>query len=226
MKIITVLSQKGGSGKTTVATNLAVAAHQAGLHAVLLDLDPQASATQWYKVREEMIDKLPPVVPTHPAALPGVLDSARAQGVDLVFLDTAPHANSEAFNAAEAADVVLVPSKATITDLRALGNTLRVCKGAGVTPHIVLTMIEPSARFLEEARATLQKLAAAHAFVTLPLGIGNRVAFHYAQIDGRSVLEFEPDGKAAAEIRALFEHASMLAFKNSSRTDHEQTAAA
>lgn len=228
MKTITILSQKGGSGKTTVAENLAVAAQQAGFKAILLDIDPQASAMQWGQVRAARIDKMPPVIPTHPAAIAGVLDEARAQGVEFAFIDTAPHANTQAVDAARVADVVLVPSKATVTDLRALGNTLQVCKLADSVAHIVLTMIEPSARFLDEARATLQNLARSYPLVTLPVGIGQRVAFHYAQIDGRSVLEYEPDGKAAAEIRALFEEVRLLAFKNSSRrTSHvrETTAA-
>jgi chromosome partitioning protein len=228
MKTITILSQKGGSGKTTIAENLAVAAEEAGYRSILLDIDPQASAMQWGQVRAAKIARMPAVIPTHPAAIAGVLEEARAQGVAFAFIDTAPHANTQAVDAARVGDLVLVPSKATVTDLRALGNTLQVCKLADATAHVVLTMIEPSARFLDEARATLQNLARTYPLVTLPVGVGQRVAFHYAQIDGRSVLEYDPEGKAAAEIRTLFEHVRLLAFKNSIRSSshvRETTAA-
>src|SRR5262245_56985025 len=117
MKTITILSQKGGSGKTTIAENLTVAAHLAGQRSILLDIDPQASAMQWGQIRSAKIDKMPPVIPTHPAAIGSVLEQAKSQGVEFAFIDTAPHANTQAVEAARIADIVLVPSKATVTDL-------------------------------------------------------------------------------------------------------------
>ena len=87
MKTIAILSQKGGSGKTTLALHLAVAAQQDGKTAVIADLDEQASATMWHKARKE---PLPHVQPIHSAALEQFAAEAERQGVDFLFIDTAP----------------------------------------------------------------------------------------------------------------------------------------
>ena len=201
MKTIAILSQKGGSGKTTLALHLAVAAQQDGKTAVIADLDEQASATMWHKAREE---PLPHVQPTHSAALDQFASEAQRQGVDFLFVDTAPQSDKPAINAAEAADIILIICKPSVMDLRAIQNTIRLTKLANLKPgakiFAVLTQIEPFGKLHEEARKTLGKLAVD----VLPEGLGRRVAYHHGLIDGQTALEYEPDGKAALEIRDLY----------------------
>jgi chromosome partitioning protein len=105
-KIIAIASQKGGGGKTTIAVHLATAATLAGLDAVVVDLDPQASAASWGGDRGE--DTPPEVVSGQASRLGVLLDGARKQGVDLVVIDTGPNADIAARRAAEAADLVLI----------------------------------------------------------------------------------------------------------------------
>lgn len=201
MKTIAILSQKGGSGKTTMALHLAVAAHQDGKTAIVADLDEQASATMWHKSRE---DPLPHVQPTHSAALSNLAEEAERQGVDFLIIDTAPQSDRPAINAAEVADMIIITCKPSVMDLRAIQNTIRLTKLASLKPEAlvrtVLTQVEPYGKLHEEARTTLEKLAVE----VFPTGLGRRVAFHHGLIDGQTALEYEPDGKASEETRQLY----------------------
>ena len=204
MKTVAVLSQKGGSGKTTLVLNLAVAAVRRGFEVLVADLDPQASASMWAEARKS---SSPLVVPTHPPALPKLQAEAREQGADLLVIDTAPHSDAPAIAAAELADLVLVTCRPSVMDLRAIQNTIRLARLAEVKPHAVLTQTDPFGSLNEEARRTLIELGVD----VLQTSMGRRVAYHHGLIDGRTALEFEPDGKAAAEVRELFEQISHLA---------------
>src|SRR3954471_9078149 len=102
VKIISMVCQKGGAGKTTIATNLAVLAEKAGYPTVLLDLDPQATAAKWGDKRE---GAPPDVVAAQAGRLEKLLSSARDQGAALAILDTAPTADTSALEAAKVADL-------------------------------------------------------------------------------------------------------------------------
>ena len=108
MRTIAVLSQKGGSGKTTLALHLAVAAEQSGKVAAVIDIDPQASAAGWKDSRNSAT----PVVVSIPAArLAQALEAARNAAADIAVIDSAPHSGDMALAAAEAADFVLIPCR-------------------------------------------------------------------------------------------------------------------
>lgn len=214
MKTVAILSQKGGSGKTTLSLHLAVAAVKAGKSAVVVDLDPQASATTWYAARKKAgHSEEPPVVPTHPAQLETLIDNCRAQSVDFVFVDTAPQSDNLAVQAAQLSDVVLVTCKPSVMDLRAIQSTLRLTDIAGVTPHVVLSQIEPQGERHAEAAATLAALNVD----VCPIGTVKRVAYMDALIEGQTAQEYEPNGKAAVEVNALYQHVLKLAAKNNKR---------
>ena len=221
MKTVAILSQKGGSGKTTLAIHLAVAAREAGLTAMVADLDPQASASMWHKARAE---PLPHVQPTHPVALSGLIQEAARQGLDLFVIDTAPQSDNPAVVAAEAADLVLITCRPSVMDLRAIQNTIRLARLAGVAPHVVLTQVDPFGTLQDEAVRTLEGLGV----TVLAEQIGRRVAYHHGLIDGRTALEYEPQGKAADEVRALFRTVRRLAgVPSRQRKDrHVETSAA
>jgi chromosome partitioning protein len=105
MDVIAVIAQKGGTGKTTLTLALAVAAQLAGKVTAIVDLDPQASASNWSDRRE--MDS-PVVVSAQPARLPHVLTSAEASGAALVLIDTPPRAEQAALAAAKAAHLILI----------------------------------------------------------------------------------------------------------------------
>ncbi len=212
MRTIAVISQKGGSGKTTTLLNLAVAAHEDGKSVVVVDLDPQASATQWHR---ERADKSPHVQPTHPAGLADLLKTAEEQGVDWILIDTAASTDRTSVEAVEVADLVLVTCRPSVVDLRAITNTIRLCRIRGMEPNVVLTQVEAQGTLQDEARTTLAGLNV-HVFNTV---LGRRAAFHHSMIDGRAALEYEPHGKAAAEARALYRELFQLVSKSSRQHD-------
>jgi chromosome partitioning protein len=201
--VIAVVNQKGGSGKTTTVINLGVAATQDGKTVVIVDLDPQASATAWRKARAA---KSPLVQPTHPAGLADLLKVAEGQGVDWVIIDTAAQTDSNAAQAVEIADLVLIACRPSVMDLRAVANTIRLCRLRDTIPRVVLTQVEPQGTLQDEARTSLTQLGVE----VLPGGLGRRAAFHHSIIDGRSAAEYEPSGKAAQEVRALYDAVCQL----------------
>ena len=108
METIAIISQKGGSGKTTIALHLAVASSNSGLNTALIDLDPQASATKWADRREK---ELPVVLSAHASRLHNEIRRVKETGGQRLFLDTAPHSDSAALEAAKVADLVLIPCR-------------------------------------------------------------------------------------------------------------------
>ena len=198
MKIIAILSQKGGTGKTTLALHLAVAAESAKKSAVVIDLDPQASSAGWKDSRK---NEAPVIVPIPASRLPQALQAARDGGADLVLIDTAPHSTDVALAAAEAADLVLIPCRAGILDLRAIGGTARAVKLAGKPAFVVLNAVPPRAT---NVIADAKNAVAVHGLDVAPIVLQQRAAYAHALTAGQTAQEYEPDGKAADEIGSLY----------------------
>lgn len=198
MHTIAILSQKGGTGKTTLTLHLAVAAQLAGRTAAVIDLDPQASAAGW---KDSRIGESPVVVPVPSTRLPQALDAARAGGAAITFIDTAPHASEVALAAAEAADLVLIPCRPGILDLRAIGTTARAIKLAGKPAYVVLNAMPPRAlNVLADAKAAV----AVHGLEVAPVTMQQRAAYAHSLTAGQTVQEYDPLGKAAYEVSQLF----------------------
>ena len=198
MKVVAMLSQKGGTGKTTLSLHLAVAAERAGAIAAVIDLDPQASAAGW---KDSRTGDTPVVVSIPSARLPQALDLARDGGAELVILDTAPHSSEVALAAAEAADLVLIPCRAGILDLRAIGATARLAKIAGKPAFVVLNSMPPRAsNIIADACGAV----AVHGLNVAPVTIQQRAAFAHALTAGQTAQEYEPQGKASEEIGDLY----------------------
>lgn len=198
MKTIALLSQKGGTGKTTMTLHLAVAAERAGLPTVVVDLDPQASAAGWKDSRAE---EAPAVVSVPSARLTQALQAAQSGGAELALIDTAPHSESASLAAARAADLVLIPCRAGILDLRAIGTTAELVRLAGKRAFVVLNAMPPRATALA---ADARDAVSAHGLGVAPTMLQQRAAYGHALTAGQTAQEYEPEGKAAAEVEELF----------------------
>ena len=221
MKVIAVIAQKGGAGKTTLSLGLAVAATRAGLSAAVVDLDVQATAAHWGDRRTA---EAPVVISAQPARLTRMLEAARGQGADLVVIDTAPRAEQGALAAAQAADLVLIPSRPSIYDLETVRTTADVVRLAGDPPAFaVLNGVPPRGTRADQAREVLAGLG----IETCPCDIGSRAAVEHAAALGLTAQEYEPAGKAAGELAAVYaftaERVSLPTSKlaNQSRGEHD-----
>lgn len=193
MKIIAFLGQKGGSEKTTLAVHMAVAAQEAGEQVVVIDTDPQKSATVWGDSRAS---KAPIVVAVSATEIPQVLSAARADKMTLAIIDTAPHAAQVARNAG----LIVIPCRPTAFDLAAVESTVAIVQAAQLPTVFALSACPPRTPEIAETREVLKSY-------DLPIcgvEIGDRRAFARAVATGRAVTEFEEDGKAAAEVGALW----------------------
>ena len=198
MKIVAIISQKGGAGKTTMAVHLATAAAAAGRTSAVIDLDPQATAASWGDRRTA---DMPEVVSGQAVRLPGLVKTAQENGADFLILDTAPNADQTASLAARAADVVLIPCRPAAFDLEAIETTLLLAKAAGKPAYVVLNAVPPRSSIGNEAATGLAGRGAQVA----PHQLTHRAAFAHGVIDGRTAQEFEPQGKAAKEVELLYE---------------------
>ena len=196
MNTIAIVSQKGGSGKTTLALHLAVASAAAGHNTAVIDLDPQASAANWSDRREA---ELPVVLSAHASRLPREIARVRDIGGEMLYVDTAPHSDSAALEAARTADLVLIPCRPAILDLEAITNTLAFVRTTGTPVLVVLNAIAATGQDTTLAEQALS----AHDVVTCPVRLGRRIAFARALVSGQAAQEFEPGGKAAREVTEL-----------------------
>lgn len=196
---IAIVSQKGGSGKTTLAVNLATRAAQAGQQSCVVDTDPQASAAAWSDWRG---DYLPVVVTSPPARLPRTIESAVKHGMTFLAIDTPPHADAAAREAIKAADIVLIPTRLRAFDLAALEPIVDLVTMAKTPAFVVLNAVPTGAKVLiAEAQGVATQLGLA----ICPVMLGERAAFHRSSAKGETAAEIEPEGKAAAEIEALWQ---------------------
>lgn len=197
MKTLAVVSQKGGCGKTTLSVHLAVCAVQAGKAVALIDIDLQGNCASWYGTRDKQNELV--ATKAKAAELPELLKLLKKGGADLVIIDTAPHTDHEAAAAAKLADFVLVPCRPARFDLEAIPSTMDLVR-LTKTPAAIVINVAPRGQLAQEAQEALK----AQGYPVLDSIISNRVAFTYAVTDGRSVHEYEPEGKAAAEVGELY----------------------
>ncbi len=197
VKTIALISQKGGSGKTTISLNLAIAATLKGQSAVVIDLDPQQSAARWARLRTA---EAPLILPGHGPNLAELVERARSGGADLVMIDTAPKSENAALAAARLADLVLVPCQPSNLDLDAVGDSVNIAALASTPAVFVLNNCRASSNLAEQAEDALRD----YRLPIAPVRLGNRVAFIKSLADGKGVMEAEPHGPAAREIAQLY----------------------
>jgi len=201
MFTISLLGQKGGTGKTTISVGLSVAAALAGHSVAIIDLDPQATATRWKGRRSE---DGPAVVSAPASRLQLTLTTAETSGVEFAIIDSAGRSDDSALAAARAADLVLVPTRTSIVELETLpqvNDLLRLARTKSAT--VVLNGIHPNVRAsaISEAREMLQKL---YGLSTCPVHLCQRLAYAEAMVTGSTPQERDPEGKASQELNDLF----------------------
>ena len=184
MRTISLVSTKGGCGKTALSCALAVR-----FDAVLLDLDPQASACRW---RDRRDDKEPVVTDVAPARLRPTLDALAKQGVDVVVIDTPPRSETAALEAVRVADLVVVPCRAQIVDVETVSNTLALLTLARSPLAVaVLVAVPPRGQRADQARSAIAEMG----LRVCPHTIGHRAAWGDAAALGLAVQEHVPAGR-------------------------------
>lgn len=211
MRVLAMASQKGGSGKTTLSGHLAVQAQRAG-HGpvVLIDIDPQGSLADWWN---ERTDEYPAFAQTTVARLASDLDLLRQQGFKLAVIDTPPAITMAIQSVINVAELVVVPTRPSPHDLRAVGATVDLCDRAGKSLIFVVNAATPKARITSDAAVALSQ----HGTVA-PITIHQRTDFAASMIDGRTVMECDPKGKSAQEVEELWSYIAGRLEKNFRRT--------
>ena len=198
MPTVAIISQKGGAGKPTLAIHLAAAAQDSGLVSLVIDTDPQATASQWASWRH---DEPPEVIDSPPPRLAAKVEAACGQGAQFVVIDTPPHADSAARAAVELADLVLIPCRPSAFDLSAIQTTAKLVQLLRKPAFVVFTAGAPNApRIYAEAGALVES----YGIPACPLILPDRAAYRHASAEGRTVIELEPQGRAADEVKALY----------------------
>ena len=211
MRVLALASQKGGSGKTTLSGHLAVEAQRSGAGpVVLIDIDPQGSLADWWNERE---DDMPAFAQTTVARLAADLEVLRQQGFKLAILDTPPAITMAIQSVIQVAELIVIPTRPSPHDLRAVGATVDLCERAGKPLIFVVNAATPKAKITYEAAVALSQ----HGTVA-PVTLHHRTDFAASMIDGRTVMEIDPNGKSAAEVQELWAYISDRLEKNFRRT--------
>ena len=202
MQVVTIAARKGGVGKTTLATHFSVIAAAERAPVLLFDTDPQHSLAWWWRLRP---GDTPAMIECEARELPKIIPTAKAEGVKTCIIDTPPHAEASIGDAMRVSDLVLIPTRPGPFDLAGVAATLELAKRVGRPALAVINHAPPRTGAAEpsivtEARETLKHMGANVAETV----IAQRVALSHAIISGSTVNEYEPDGRAAAEIAALW----------------------
>ncbi len=197
MKTFVITSQKGGSGKTTLAAHLAVEAERQGDGPVwVIDTDPQGTLSQWHARRAA---ETPQRLEVSFARVPVGLNTLAGQGAGYCFIDTAPTISEQSAAVLQWVDGVLIPVRPSPADLWAVAETVALVKAAGRPFLFVLTQAKPQASITAQAVAALsQHGRVAQAFIV------DRVPYAGAMTGGRTAPELARRGPAAEEMRALW----------------------
>ncbi|HEY5347604.1 MAG TPA: ParA family protein [Rhizomicrobium sp.] len=197
MHVLVMASQKGGSGKTTLSGHLAVEAGQAGIGPIaLIDTDPQGSLSHWWNARAATT---PHFAKVSLSDLGESLARLKAAGMRMAVIDTPPAITASISQVVAHADLVLVPTRPSPHDLRAVGATVDIAERHGKPLIFVVNGATPRARITGEAAIALSQ----HGTVA-PVTLHHRVDFAASMVDGRTVGEVVAKSQSAREIRELW----------------------
>jgi chromosome partitioning protein len=200
MKVVSICSQKGGVGKTTLALNLGVMSEQRGLRTVLIDVDAQQSLVKLADERGH--GSVPDVVSAQAARVQNHVEEARQAGADLIIIDTGPNSEIASKLAMQSSDHVLIPCKPSPIDLKAIESSLDLARAAGDRPKtIVITMALARSSITDETAKVIRDSG----YEVAPVVIYQRLPYVYSTASGQAVCEYDPASKAAEEVAALWQ---------------------
>lgn len=198
MTTIAIVSQKGGAGKTTLAIHLAAVALRHSQLPLIIDADPQATASSWADWRSH---KPPEVIDSAPGRIAIKVEQAKAEGAKLIIIDTPPHADVTATRAMEVADLVLIPCRPSAFDLAAIKTTARLVQLLAKPAYVVFAAGPPNApRIYADAAALL----AEYGVTAAPPLIPERAIYRHACAMGKTIFEVGDRDKAAYELEMLW----------------------
>jgi len=197
MKAITFVTQKGGSGKSTLCINLAIAAEEAGRSVCILEMDRQATISDW---AENRAVETPEVAQVDATQLEQVMASLKGSAYDYAFIDTPGVDSPGTLAAIRVADLCLIPCRPTPADLRAFKPTLAAIYRLEKRFAFILNQTPPRSCRIRDAAEGLAVLG-----VLPDVNIVMRNDHQDAIGLGKGVTEYNPKGAAAGEIRQLWQ---------------------
>ena len=219
MKTIIINSQKGGSGKTTLAAHLAVEAERAGDGPVfLIDTDPQGTLSTWHEHRQAETPQRVEVPLDQLASGLAILKQRKAA---YCVIDTAPTRTDENAALFRLADLVIVPIRPSPSDLWAASATVELLKTSGIPFLFVLNQAKANASITAQAAAALS-----HHGRVAETFIADRVPYAAAMTDGRTAIELAPKGPAALETTTLWRNIKTCLHANMKSSKHVEKARA
>ncbi|MDQ2762246.1 MAG: AAA family ATPase [Pseudomonadota bacterium] len=201
MQIFSLISQKGGAGKSTLARQLAVLAGESGA-SVLIDRDPQETSTKWWQRRQGLqpLPERPDLLDLNGSDL-STATKALTKRSGVVFVDTRPAVAEPEAEAARVADLVIVPVRPSSDDLEAVGETLKILRRLDKRAVVIVNAAKNEVR-ARDARAALSR----YPVPVCPTHIGDRAVYLDAALEGRGIGEMR--GAAArdahSELRAVW----------------------
>jgi len=197
VRVVVFASQKGGSGKTTLSGHIACEAERAGDGPVaLIDTDPQGSLAKWWNARAA---STPAFAQASLEELDACLDHLKSIGFKLIVIDTPPAVTQTIAHVVKRADLVVVPTRPSPHDLRAVGPTVDIADALNKQLVFVVNSATPRARITSETAVALSQHG-----VVAPVTLHHRVDFAASMIDGRTVGDIQPESKSALEVSALW----------------------
>ena len=201
MNVLTFASRKGGSGKSTLVAHLSAHAAKPSRRCLLIDGDTQGSLSLWHKLR----GTTEPSIRNGAHGVADVVEAARRDGYDWVFIDTPPDMSRVVTEAIQAATLVIVPTRLAVFDLAAIKETIDLARHLR-KPYAVVINAAPARRdntespFVTQARQMIASL-------NVPVWSGqitNRANYALSLASGEGVREFEAQSQAATEIGRLW----------------------
>jgi len=204
MNVVAVVAQKGGTGKSLVSANMAVAACREGRKTLIADCDPQGSLLDWSRSR---LSPTPPVIGVKASAAHPTRYAAESAGVDLLVFDTRSSSLEDSIDAAKAADLTLVVVRPTAVDLRAIAMTVKALKPLGLQAAFVLNQA-PVQRANQEPAIVGEAidLLLEYGLPIAPVGLRQRQIYQTSFARGLSVQEMDADCRAAEEMSELWRY--------------------
>jgi chromosome partitioning protein len=197
VRVLVFASQKGGSGKTTLSGHIAVEAERRGDGPVaLIDTDPQGSLAKWWNARAA---STPAFAQASLEELDACLNHLKSIGFKLIVIDTPPAVTQTIAHVVQRADLVVVPTRPSPHDLRAVGPTVDIADTLNKPLVFVVNSATARARITSETAVALSQHG-----VVAPVTLHHRVDFAASMIDGRTVGDIQPESRSAQEVSQLW----------------------